>query len=140
MNGPVLVTGGSGYLGGTIVRRLVADGVEVRALARSSRSEGIIREHGGRPVPGDLLDPRSLAAAVCGCAIVFHAAGTNAMCMRDPFAMYRTNVTGTELVVRAAAAGGVARIVITSSAASIGEEVGTVGSETSAHRGSFLSQ
>ncbi len=140
MNGPVLVTGGSGYVGGAIVRRLVADGVEVRALVRSRRSEGIIRELGGRPILGDLLDPRSLAAAVRGCAIVFHAAGTNAMCVRDPSAMYRTNVTGTELVVQAAADGGVARIVVTSSAASIGEEAGTVGSETSVHRGTFLSR
>lgn len=140
MNGPVLVTGGSGYVGGAIVRRLVADGVEVRALARSKRAEGIIRGLGGRPIPGDLLDPGSLAAAVAGCAIVFHAAGTNAMCMRDPSDMYRTNVTGTELVVRAAADQGVARLVVTSSAASIGEEAGTVGSEVSAHRGSFLSR
>jgi dihydroflavonol-4-reductase len=140
VKGPVLVTGGSGYVGGAIVRRLVADGVEVRALARSSRAEGIVRTLGGRPIGGDLLDPGSLKAAVRGCALVFHAAGVNAMCLRDPSGLYRTNVTGTELVVRAAAEQGVARLVITSSAASIGEEAGTVGSESSSHRGYFLSR
>jgi dihydroflavonol-4-reductase len=140
VNGPVLVTGGSGYLGGAIVRRLVADGVEVRALARSSRAEDVVRALGGRPIGGDVLDPRSLTAAVRGCGLVFHAAGVNAMCLRDPSAMDRTNVTGTELVVRAAAEQGVARLVVTSSAASIGEEAGTVGSESSSHRGFFLSR
>lgn len=140
MNGPVLVTGGSGYVGGAIVRRLVAEGVEVRALARSGRAEDIVRGLGGRPIPGDLLEPGSLAVAARGCGLVFHAAGVNAMCLRDPTALYRTNVTGTELLVRAAADQGVTRLVVTSSAASIGEEAGTVGSESSAHRGSFLSR
>jgi dihydroflavonol-4-reductase len=140
VKGPVLVTGGSGYVGGAILRRLVADGMEVRALARSRRAEDIVRALGGRPIPGDLLDPESLAAAARGCVLVFHAAGVNAMCLRDPSAMDRTNVTGTELVVRAATDQGVARLVLTSSAATIGEEPGTVGSESSAHRGSFLSR
>jgi len=54
--------------------------------------------------------------------------------------MDRTNVTGTEFVVRAAADHGVSRVVVTSSAASIGEEAGMVGSEASPHRGSFLSR
>ena len=140
MKGPVLVTGGSGYVGGAIVRRLVADGVEVRALARSSRAEDVVRGLGGRPVGGHLLDPGSLASAVRGCVLVFHAAGVNAMCLRDPSVMDWTNVTGTELVVRAAAEQGVTRLVLTSSAASIGEEAGTVGSESSSHRGFFLSR
>ena len=140
MKGPVLVTGGSGYVGGAIVRRLVADGVEVRALARSSRAADVVRGLGGRPVGGHLLDPGSLASAVRGCVLVFHAAGVNAMCLRDPSVMDRTNVTGTELVVRAAAEQGVTRLVLTSSAASIGEEAGTVGSESSSHRGFFLSR
>ena len=140
MKGPVLVTGGSGYVGGAIVRRLVAEGVEVRALARSSRAEDVVRALGGRPIAGHLLDPGSLASAVRGCVLVFHAAGVNAMCLCDPSALDRTNVTGTELVVRAAAEQGVTRLVLTSSAASIGEEAGTVGSETSSHRGFFLSR
>jgi dihydroflavonol-4-reductase len=140
VNGPVLVTGGSGYVGGAIVRRLVADGAEVRALARSSRAEDVVRAFGARPIGGDVLDPGSLAAAARGCVLVFHAAGVNAMCLRDPSGMDRTNVTGTELVVRAAGEQGVARLVITSSAATIGEEAGTVGSESSSHRGFFLSR
>jgi dihydroflavonol-4-reductase len=53
--------------------------------------------------------------------------------------MLRTNVDGTANVVRAAANAGVARVVVTSSAAAIGERRGTVGREDSPHRGSYLS-
>jgi dihydroflavonol-4-reductase len=53
--------------------------------------------------------------------------------------MYRANVDGTRNVIRAAQARGVRRIVYTSSAIVLGEEKGTVGSETSPHRGRHLS-
>jgi dihydroflavonol-4-reductase len=71
--------------------------------------------------------------------VVFHAAGVNAMCSRDPDRIYRTNVLGTERVVRAAAASGARTVVLTSSAATIGERRGVIGREDVAHRGSFLS-
>src|SRR5204863_347492 len=70
---------------------------------------------------------------------VYHAAGFNAFCVRDPAPMFEVNVRGSENVVRAAAQAGVERVVYTSSAASLGERKGTVGSEESPHRGSFLS-
>ena len=53
--------------------------------------------------------------------------------------MYRANVDGAATAVRAAARAGVPRLVHTSSAASLGEVTGTVGSEASPHRGWFLS-
>ena len=64
-----------------------------------------------------------------GCDTVFHVAGVNAMCLRDPNAMFRTNVDGSASVVRAAARAGVTRVVFTSSAATIGEPRGVVGTE-----------
>jgi dihydroflavonol-4-reductase len=77
--------------------------------------------------------------AMRGCELVYHAAGYNAFCLRDATPMFEVNVRGSENVVRAAARAGVARVVYTSSAASLGERKGTVGSEESPHRGSFLS-
>ena len=53
--------------------------------------------------------------------------------------MFRTNVHGSESVVKAAARAGVARVVHTSSAATIGEARGVVGAEDTPHRGTFLS-
>ncbi|HEX2411416.1 MAG TPA: NAD-dependent epimerase/dehydratase family protein [Solirubrobacteraceae bacterium] len=51
----------------------------------------------------------------------------------------RVNVGGTEAAVRAAARAGVPRVVLTSSAATVGEPAGTVGREDTTHRGSYLS-
>jgi dihydroflavonol-4-reductase len=66
-------------------------------------------------------------------------AGVNTMCPADPAALFHVNVRGAETAVRAAARAGVPRMVLTSSAASLGEAAGTVGTEASAHRGSYLS-
>ena len=74
-----------------------------------------------------------------GCEVVYHAAGLNVFCLRDPSLLFEVNLQGSRNVVRAAAEAGVRRVVYTSSAAALGEAHGTVGSETSPHRGSFLS-
>jgi dihydroflavonol-4-reductase len=137
--GPAFVTGASGFVGGAVLRHLVAQGREVRALARSDAAETAVRAGGARPIRGDLFDREALLVGMRGCAGVFHVAGINASCLRDPTPMFRANVEGTAEVIRAAAAAGVARVVHTSSAAAIGEAEGTVGREDSAHRGHFLS-
>ena len=139
MAGPVLVTGGSGFVGGALLERLVADGHEVRALARTKDAMATVEARGARAVRGDLLDLESLVEAMRGCEVVFHAAGVNVMCARDPRPMYRANIAGSGNVVRAAVATGVRRMVYTSSASAIGEVHGTAGREDSPHRGSYLS-
>ena len=139
MSGPVLVTGGTGFLGRAIIERLLEDGERPKALARSEASAGALAELGAEPVRGNVLDPEALAAAMGGCSLVYHAAGANAFCVRDPSPMFEVNVRGSENVVRAAARADVKRVVYTSSAATLGEKKGTVGTEQSPHRGSFLS-
>jgi len=134
------VTGGSGFVGGALVRRLVADGLEVRSLARSVEAARGVEALGARAVRGDVMDPPSIAAAARGCAVVFHAAGVNAMCGMDASQMLSVNVEGSANVVRASAAAGAERVVYTSSAAALGERRGTIGREVSPHRGWFLSQ
>lgn len=139
MSGPVLVTGGSGFIGGALVDRLLAEGRDVRALARSDEAIAALAARGATPVRGDVLDLESLVDAMRGCDVVFHAAGVNVMCARDPRPMYRVNVEGSGNVVRAAVTTGVRRVVYTSSASAIGEARGTIGHENSPHRGSYLS-
>ena len=136
---PVFVTGGSGFVGGAVVDHLLASGADVRALARSEASADLVAAKGATSVDGDVGDRGALVAGMSGCDIVFHVAGVNAMCPSDPGAMYRTNVDGVRVVVRAAAEAGVRRIVLTSSAATIGESEGIVASEETAHAGVFLS-
>jgi len=135
----VFVTGGSGFIGGALVQRLVERGNDVVALARSDRSAGVLAGRGLRVVRGDALDEQSLAVGMKGCELVFHVAGLNSHCPEDPDLLMRVNVAGPQNAVRAAARAGVERVVLTSAAAAIGEARGTVGDERSPHRGTYLS-
>jgi dihydroflavonol-4-reductase len=135
----VFVTGGSGLVGRALVERLVARGDEVVALARSPQTEAVLSGLGARTVRGDVLDEDAMSAGMDGCALAYNVAGVNTLCVDDAKRMIDANVTGPPTAVRAAARAGVPRVVHTSSAATIGEPPGSVGSETTAHRGWYLS-
>ncbi len=134
-----LVTGGSGVVGRALLTELASRGRNVRALVRSDQAASTVKSLGANPVRGDVLDNRSLAAAMQGCDVVYHVAGSNEMCLSDPSVLFRVNVDGSRNALRAAAAAGVRRLVYTSSATTLGEERGSVGDEWSPHRGWFLS-
>jgi dihydroflavonol-4-reductase len=136
----VLVTGGSGVVGGALIRHLVGDGADVRALSRTGKADELLAANGAHPVRGDILERRSLDEAVDGVDLVYHVAGVNRMCVSDSSAMIAANVEGSLNVIRAARSAGVRRVVYTSSAAALGEAKGVVGTESVAHRGWYLSQ
>ncbi len=77
----------------------------------------------GLPVehcPGDILDEAAVAQAVAGCELVFHVAGMASYWRSSRPAVYRANVNGTRVVVRACLRAGVTRVVHTSSVAAVG--------------------
>ena len=133
------LTGGSGLIGGALGARLVERGDEVVALVRSDKAERELADRGMQVVRGDVLDEDAMAEGMAGCALAYHVAGVNTMCPADPAELIHVNVRGAEAAVRAAARAGVPRVVLTSSAASLGEPRGTVGNEESPHRGAYLS-
>jgi dihydroflavonol-4-reductase len=135
----VFVTGASGFIGGALAARLLERGDEVVGLARSDEAAAAIARRGAEVARGDLLDEDSITEGMQGCAVAYHVAGVNTHCPADPSMLLRVNVEGTEATVRAAARAGVRRVVLTSSAASLGEPAGTVGTEDTKHRGSYLS-
>jgi dihydroflavonol-4-reductase len=135
----VFLTGGSGLIGGALAGRLVERGDDVVALARSDAAERALAARGTQVVRGDVRDEDALSAGMAGCALVYHVAGVNTMCPADPAALLEVNVRGAETAIRAAARAGVPRVVLTSSAAALGEAAGSVGREDSPHRGSYLS-
>ena len=135
----VFVTGGSGFVGGALVRRLVDEGRHVAALVRSDDAAAVVEAAGAEPVRGALESSSTLLAAMRGCGTVFHVAGVNATCVRNPSEMLHANIDGVAAVIRAAASAGVGRVVHTSSAATIGESEGIVAREDTPHRGWFLS-
>jgi len=106
----VFVTGGSGFIGGRLVRRLTGEGGKVRALARSEGSADSLRELGAEPVKGDLDDRASIRAGADGCELAFHAAAAvREWGSRRDFV--RANVTGTENALRGCREAGVRRFV-----------------------------
>ena len=135
----VFVTGGSGFVGGDLVRALTTRGIAVRALARSPAAAAQVAALGAEPALASLFDPAGLRAAMRGCDLVFHVAGVNTMCPADPGALYDVNVNGVRAVVAAAATAQVERVVLTSSTAALGEPRGAVGDESTIHSGRFLS-
>ena len=107
-----LVTGGGGFLGGAIVRLLLANGAKVRNFSRGAYPE--LERLGVECLKGDLADEAAAAAACAGCDIVFHAAAKVDMFGgRDAF--YRTNVAGTAALLKGARAAGIRRFVFTGS-------------------------
>jgi nucleoside-diphosphate-sugar epimerase len=106
----VFVTGGSGFIGGRLIRRLVADGSRVRALARSDDAAETVAGVGAEPVRGDLSDRAALVAGAEGSHLAFHAAAAVLEWgPREEFV--RANVDGTKLVLDACREAGVGRLV-----------------------------
>ena len=114
-----LVTGGTGFIGSSIVRALLRAGYEVRVLIRNGSDtrnlDGLEIEH----VIGDITDPMSLARAMRGCSHVFHAAALYSFWVTIPGLIERVNVQGTRNVLRAALEAGIERVVYTSSVAAL---------------------
>ena len=134
-----LVTGGTGYLGSALVRILVEDGKHVRVLARPTSKTQHLEELGVEIARGDILDPASIQSALQDCDVLYHAAALYDLWGLDKKELMRTECEGTRNVLEAAQQTQVDRIVYTSTAVVIGERKNEVGTETTEHRGYFLS-
>ena len=115
-----LVTGAAGFLGGNLVRELLAAGHEVRALHLPTDDLRNLAGLDVERVAGDVTDPASMRAATRGVGWVFHLAAIYALWLRVPARMLAANVAGTRNVLEAAHDAGVARCVVTSSIARFG--------------------
>ncbi|MCB9479832.1 MAG: NAD-dependent epimerase/dehydratase family protein [Deltaproteobacteria bacterium] len=130
-----LITGATGYLGARLLRRLLDDGEQVRALVRDPNRLGI--EHPNLEiVRGDMLDADSLARAVHGCARVYHAAAVVKEWVTDWSIFERVNVDAYETLLKICRSEGVERVVHTSSFMAIGQTddaPGRIADETTEH-------
>ncbi len=126
----VLVTGATGFIGGNLARRLVAQGHQVRALVRPGSNTLTIDNTGVEVVSGDILDADSVDRGLQGCQWVFHCAAAYTFWSKNPGDIYRTNIEGTAIVLDAAKRAVVERVVYTSTVGTIGLPAAGLGNES----------
>ena len=115
----VCVTGGTGFIGGALVNRLLREGASVRVLARPSPRAAVLAARGAEIVRGDLSSAQALDEAVRGVEVVFHAAAmVEGHGSRKEFE--KVNLGGTQQVFEACIRQGVPHVVYLSSIAVYG--------------------
>jgi len=116
----VLVTGGAGFVGSAVVRKVLARSAEVVVLVEPGGDRSNLDGLDVEIAEGDLRDPGAVDAAVAGCSTVFHVAALYRFWAPDPDSFYDINVTGTRNVLDAARAHGCRRVVFTSTVGTLG--------------------
>jgi dihydroflavonol-4-reductase len=126
------VTGGTGFIGERVVRRLRDRGDDVVALVRSREKGKRLEAMGATLVEGDLSTSDAIHAGMKGCDSAFHVAAVYKVGIpkKEHEAMYDANVRGTERVLDAAFQAGVSRIVYVSTVNAFGNTHGEVVDET----------
>ncbi|HEX8051013.1 MAG TPA: NAD-dependent epimerase/dehydratase family protein [Solirubrobacterales bacterium] len=133
----VFLTGGTGFIGGEVVRRLRDRGDEVACLVRSPGKAAQLRELGCELVRGDLGDAGAIRKGMEGCDAVIHAAAVYEVgipASQRP-AMREANVGGTERVLGAALEAKVPRVVYVSTVGVFGNTHGRIVDESYEHPG-----
>jgi len=125
----VFVTGGAGFIGSHVVRRLIDEGAHVTALILPNDPAPALADISPRHltrVSGDLSDHVALTAAMRGSSLVIHLAAIYAIWLPRPRLMWEVNVDGTRNIMIAARNAGIGRVVHTSSIAAVGHRVGPI--------------
>jgi dihydroflavonol-4-reductase len=138
----VFVTGGTGFIGGHVVRKLRERGDDVVALVRDPARAADLEATGATLVTGDLSDRAKLAAAMEGCDAVIHGAAIYKVGIpeREREGMREANVVGTENALGAALDAKVPKVVYISTIGAYGNTRGEVVDETYEHpRDSYTS-
>jgi dihydroflavonol-4-reductase len=115
-----LVTGGTGFVGSHLVRRLLERDWQVRCLVRAASRLDNLNALPVEFATGDLRDVESIKQAVRGVDVVYHCAADYRLWCADPREMYESNVNGSRNVMQAALDERVERVVYTSTVGALG--------------------
>ncbi len=135
----VFVTGGTGFIGAHLVKRLVRDGAKVKALVRGSSKTEELKKLGVEIIIGDVTDKRSLKNIMKGFDIIYHLGNISRWWLPDKSLYYKINVDGTKNILNEALNEGVKRVVYTSSLAAIRQHKGEIATEEKEHKRDFES-
>ena len=114
-----LVTGATGFVGSAVARTLQAKGVAIRVLARPESPRRNLEGLEAEVALGDMRSAADMARALQGARWLFHVAADYRLWAKDPEEIVRNNRQGTKVVMQAALAAGVERVVYTSSVATL---------------------
>ncbi len=133
----VFLTGGTGFIGGHVARKLRARGDDVRLLVRSAQKGADLEALGCELVVGDLSDESVITTGLAGCDALIHNAAVYEVGIPESEhrAMYEANVLGTEKTLRAALAANTPKVVYVSTVGAFGNTHGEVVDETYEHPG-----
>ena len=107
----VLVTGGTGFTGSHLVKRLLKEGSEVKVLARPDSDTAFPKDSGAEIVPGDITDRDSVGRAVKGAGRVFNIAAAYREAKLPDSSYWAVNLEGTKNIIGACIKHGVSRLV-----------------------------
>jgi dihydroflavonol-4-reductase len=123
----VFLTGATGFVGSHVARAFAAQGARLRLLVRPTSRLDNLEGLSAETVTGDLRTPESFRSALGDCEVLVHVAADYRLWVRDPQSMYAANVDGTRHLLALARVLGVAKVVYTSSVATMGfREDGTI--------------
>jgi nucleoside-diphosphate-sugar epimerase len=134
------VTGGTGFIGSRVVRKLFERGYEVHALARSDRTAAALEAAGVHVVRGDITDPASMRGGMEGSDVVFHMAAWYKVGAQDWRRAEAINVGGTRNVLGLAHELGVPRAIYTSTVGVFGDTKGQTVDESYVYDGPFYTE
>jgi nucleoside-diphosphate-sugar epimerase len=137
----VFLTGGTGFIGGEVARRLRARGDEVVALVRDPAKARALADVGCELVTGDVGDTEAIAKGLAGADAAIHGAGVYEVGIPASRrqAMYDANVAGTRNVLSAALDARTPKVVYVSTVAAFGDTKGVVVDESYEHPGRYTS-
>ncbi len=118
LDGAVLVTGGSGFIGSAVLKELASVGVPIRLLVPESDKDAI-NINCKEIIIGDVRDRDSVRKAMNGVKYLFHIAGNYRLWARNSDEIFSVNVLGTKNVMEEAVSAKVACVIHTSSASTI---------------------
>ena len=136
----IFITGGTGYIGAHLLKKLTDSGEKIHALVRSEKKATDIKHPNVTIFEGDIMNKESIKAAMQGCNKVYHLAAFAKVWAKDPKIYFDINVTATVNVLEVAQELGVSKVIVTSTAGVYGASVSDDITETYVRDFDFLNE
>ncbi len=137
----IFITGATGVVGKPLLKKLLKENHNVFGLSRNEENVKYLNSINVKVIKGNLFS-NDLFDQLKDSKIdaIFHIAGVNKMCMKKPDEMFKSNIDGTKKIIELGNQLKVKKFIYTSSAVTLGENLGSIGNESAQHRGYFLSK